>query len=133
MAYMQQQLVYGLGAAASTAGTYQDPNCPLSCWIAGNVLDMELLGQECWPCHNICPPGTSWDAAALVCDTTGAGAPEAIPTTTGDASGNPCPDGTVWNATDGQCENPVIAGIGSYLPWIVGGLGIFAVLMLVKK
>lgn len=60
-----------LGAAAvnpnPNAGTYSDINCPTSCWLLGNGLDMSILGQECWPCHNICPSGSIWDTANNVC------------------------------------------------------------------
>ena len=126
-------MAYGRrGLGQSTAGTYQDPNCPLLCWVTGNILDMELLGQMCWPCHNVCPPGTGWDPNLDTCDTSGAGLPEAI--SPAYASGaNPCPTGQTWNASDGQCENPMLASLEGYIPWIVGGLGIVAVLMIVKK
>ena len=118
----------GFGAVSSTAGTYQDPNCPTSCWIFGNVLDMEILGQERWPCHNICPPGQSWDTVNLVCSgSPAATSPEAIPTSAGDGSSNPCPTGQSWNAANGDCETDMsniwmYAAIGAAL--LLGGVAL---------
>lgn len=64
--------VAGLGANPYP-GTYSDVNCPTKCYLAGNLLDTSLFGQDCWPCHNICPVGSVWDTANLVCS----GSPEA--------------------------------------------------------
>jgi hypothetical protein len=94
----------GFGAVDPNAGTYEDPNCPLYCWVAGNALDMETFGQHCWPCHNVCPPGQNWDTTALACSGS-APNPYAIGTTTPQGGTN-CPQGQTWNANDGQCEAP---------------------------
>jgi hypothetical protein len=128
MAYLSR----GFGAVDPNAGTYADPNCPLYCWMAGNIVDQEIFGNRCWPCHNVCPPNTGWDPNTLGCDTAGAGAPEAIPTTSGD-SPNPCPDGQVWNTSDGQCENAILSSLAGYMPWILGGSALLAVLVLVPR
>lgn len=101
MSYVNQ----GLGAVDPNAGTYEDPNCPFYCWSVGNLLDMELFGQNCWPCHNVCPPGQSWDTTNNVCSGTPASSNAlAIPTTTAGGSLT-CPEGQSWNANDAQCEN----------------------------
>ena len=74
--------VGGVGATAPTnpyPGTYDDINCPFSCWLLGNGLDISILGQECWPCHNICPSGTGWDTSTLTCDAAGATAAANLP------------------------------------------------------
>jgi len=87
----------GLGASAN-AGTYSDPNCPFSCFVLGNGLDMAVLGNECAPCHNICPSGTAWDTTNLVCSA----APAAVnPMTPLPVSGTPSSDGT--DSCPGYC------------------------------
>jgi hypothetical protein len=118
----------GFGATSPTAGTYQDPNCPFSCWALGNILDMQVLGQQCWPCHNVCPPGQGWDLNNLVCSgSPSATNPEVVPTTAGAPSDNPCPSGQAWSEADGQCEstfnfNTILLYGGIALAVIVGGV-----------
>lgn len=100
MAYLPQ---FGFGAVDPNSGTYQDVNCPFYCWAAGNVLDMELFGNHCWPCHNICPPSQPWDTTNLVCS----GSPQtqgSLPAISPSGDGSGCPAGTAWNAADGLCE-----------------------------
>jgi hypothetical protein len=119
----------GLGACSQAdpyPGTFSSINCPTSCWLLGNGLDMELLGQECWPCGNTCPSGTCWDTTALACSGTPATTNAVVPTNL-DSSPVPTPiDCTsVWNQlTNAQCG-------GSSLPIILGGVAIVAILGIV--
>lgn len=83
----------GLGVASQAnayAGTYDDINCPTSCFVLGNVLDTAILGAECWPCHNVCPPGTVWDTAVEACSSNPA-VPNPVTPTTQDETPAPAP------------------------------------------
>lgn len=112
--------------ANPNAGTYSDLNCPTSCFLLGNGLDMSMLGQECWPCHNVCPPGTCWDTGALQCSATPGTVNPVTPVTQTDAPA-PAPvdcSGT-WNSMfNSQCG-------GSTLPLTIGGIAIVAILAVV--
>jgi hypothetical protein len=119
----------GLGSATQAnpnAGTYSDLNCPTSCFVLGNVLDMSILGQECWPCHNVCPPGTVWDTSGLVCSSNPAVPNPVVPTTQNDQPPPTPVDCTqVWNQYfSDQCG-------GSSTALYVGGLAIAAIIAVV--
>jgi len=120
--------ITGTGPTGTTAGTFADPNCPFSCWVFGNILDTEVLGQECWPCGNVCPSGQSWDTTNLVCSANPATTnPEAIASTPG-GSGN-CPTGQTWNSVLGECQ-------GSTNIWMyvaIGGMLLLGGMVLAKK
>jgi hypothetical protein len=108
----------GLGQVAQAnpnAGTYSDLNCPTSCFVLGNGLDMSILGQECWPCHNTCPAGTVWDTTNLQCSASPASVNPVVPVT----PANPF--------------QPFLDSIGNYLPWVVIGLVAIVVLPVVLK
>jgi len=102
----------GLGQLAAAfqanpdAGTYDDINCPTSCFVLGNVLDMTVLGQECWPCHNVCPAGTVWDTTNLVCSATPATVNSVAPVTQNSAPPPPPVDcSSIWSQiTNSQCD-----------------------------
>ena len=115
--------VRGFGQVAQAnpqAGTYSDLNCPNSCFLLGNVLDMSILGQECWPCHNVCPAGTVWDTTALACSAT--------PQTT-----NPVVPTVPQSALDVTLTN-LQQTIGTIAPWLIGGLVLILVVpMLLRK
>lgn len=117
----------GMGAVATSnpyPGTYSDVNCPTSCFLLGNGLDMSILGQECWPCHNLCPAGTGWDAAALACDAGGFIAP-GLPAATGAPAGCPglCTSVPFYSMLNPDlCAPCAAAGAApDYTTWIIGG------------
>jgi hypothetical protein len=141
---------------ANCAGTYGDPNCPSSCYLLGNGLDTLLLGDECWPCHNICPSGSSWDTTQLLClDSNGnpvAGGtagptvsvtptPSASPTT---SSATGCPGYCSWlpfSSFSSSCS-PCAANTGSTgglgialasSPFVIAAIAAVALYILVKK
>lgn len=112
---------HALGAAVNPnpyAGTYSDIACPTSCYLLGNGLDMEILGQECWPCHNVCPSGTAWDTSSLSCSSTPA---TQAPPNTG------CPGWCSWlpfasTLFASDC-GPCSGNVGGTNPaWLIGGL-----------
>jgi hypothetical protein len=112
-----------------SAGTYSDINCPNSCYVAGNVLDMMFLGQQCWPCHNVCPSGYCWDTTALQCSANPTGQNTAVPPTIDDTpppAPIPPPDCTsAWNQLfAAQCG-------GSSTPLYIGGAIVAALLAIV--
>lgn len=120
-----------LGACSQAdpnAGTYDSVNCPTSCFVLGNVLDTTILGQECWPCHNVCPPGTCWDTSALQCSGTPSATNPVIPSTQNDAPPPPPVDCT---STWSQLFNNQCGGSSSLLTYgavaILGILGIIVV------
>lgn len=106
------------------AGTTNDPNCGWEC----DIPFYRLGAQCCWPCANICPPGTQWDTTNCVCSQT----PESVadgtaPTPGTAATPTGCPDGQTWNSDDAQCEasctGPLCAvGISGTTTAIIGGL-----------
>ena len=118
----------GMGAATqanANAGTYSDINCPGSCYLLGNVLDMSILGQECWPCHNVCPSGTVWDTAAMACSSNPS-APNPVTPTTQDSSDPATACAAAFGTYDpntGVCTT-ITSQLGTYLPWILGGLAL---------
>jgi hypothetical protein len=119
----------GLGACSQAdpnAGNFASINCPNSCYLLGNVLDTMILGQECWPCGNVCPPGTCWDTTALACSATPITTNTVTPTTTNDQPAPAPVDCTsTWNQlTNSQCG-------GSNLPLILGGVAVAAILAIV--
>ena len=112
----------GLGQVAQAnpnAGTYSDINCPNSCYVLGNVLDMSILGQECWPCHNVCPAGTVWDTTNLQCS--------ANPTTT-----NTVVPTVPQSPTDVTIQN-LQQLLGNMGPWVIGGIALIVILPLILK
>jgi hypothetical protein len=124
----------GLGACAQSnpsAGTYDDINCPTSCFLLGNALDMSVLGQECWPCHNVCPPGTCWDTTGMLCSATPSATNPTIPTTVNDA---PVPAPVDCTSTWNTMFNPQCGGSTTAL-MMIGGIAIVALLgvVLVNK
>src|SRR5579872_4747239 len=123
----------GLAAAVNPnpyAGTYSDISCPTSCWLLGNGLDMSILGQECWPCHNICPTGQKWDTTALACSANPQS--EAAPNTG-------CPSFCSWmpfatTLFPADCEPCSSNTSGTNWPmWIAIGAVAVAVVVVVKK
>ena len=103
-------MLRGLGVSAtpgvipySGAGTSNDPNCGWAC----DIPFYQAFAQQCWPCHNICPPGTQWDTTNEVCSS----APQTVnpatqptPGAVGVLGSGGCPAGQAWNEVDAQCE-----------------------------
>lgn len=119
----------GLGACSQTdanPGTFSSINCPTSCFLLGNELDTAILGQECWPCGNICPSGTCWDTTALACSATPITTNAVVPTVQNDAPAPaPVDCTTIWNQlTSSQCG-------ASSTPLLIGGIAIVALIALV--
>lgn len=123
----------GLGAPpADNVGTYSDPNCPTWCFFAGNVLD-EALSNQCWPCHNICPNGTSWDKTSASC----------LPAGGGPAATSSCPGYCAWvpfaNTLFTECQpcTQTSGGSGLTTPGLigvaVGGIALILLLVAVVK
>ena len=111
--------------ANPNAGTYYDINCPTGCYVLGNVLDMSILGQECWPCHNTCPSGTVWDTTALACSGTPATTNPVVPATVND---EPPPTPTDCTTFFNEYFNPQCGG--SEYPLIIGGALVAGLLLL---
>lgn len=121
--------IRGLGACAQTdpnPGTFSSINCPTSCFVLGNVLDTTILGQECWPCGNVCPSGTCWDTTNLQCSATPATTNGVVPTTVNDAPAPAPVDCTsIWNSMfNSQCG-------GSTTFLMIGGIAVVALVAVV--
>jgi hypothetical protein len=122
----------GLGASAN-AGTYSDPNCPFSCFVLGNGLDMAVLGSECAPCHNICPTGTVWDTTNLVCSSTPAAVNPMTPVSaagSSDATDTSCPGYCGWiplaSTLFPECQ-PCSGNVSSTSGLAIAGIALAAV------
>lgn len=118
----------GLGACSQSdpnPGTFSSINCPGSCWWLGNALDTAILGQECWPCGNVCPPGTCWDTTALACSATPTTTNSVVPVTQNDAAPPaPVDCSTTWNQlTNSQCT--ISTGV-----YVMGGVAALAAMLL---
>jgi len=117
----------GLGQSCAqtdpNAGTISSINCPGWCLPLGWLADLGYTPQSCWPCSNVCPPGTCWDTTNLVC----AGAPATtnavVPVNTSSAPPPAPVDCTqMWNQlTSSQCG-------ASSTPLLIGGFAVLAVI-----
>jgi len=97
-------------------GTYSDINCPGTCYMLGNVLDMAILGNRCWPCHNVCPAGTVWDTTNLVCSANPASVNPVTPASSQD-TGNGVPQDVCSQALGMSCMT-----LGIFAAILVAGL-----------
>lgn len=119
----------GLGACAQSdpnPGSFASVNCPTGCYILGNVLDTFLLGNECWPCGNVCPAGTCWDTTNLACSATPVTTNSVVPVAQNSAPPPPPTDcTTLWNSMfNSQC-----GGSDTYL--MIGGIAIAGLIAVV--
>jgi hypothetical protein len=119
-----------LGVPNTNPGTYSDVDCPFSCFLLGNGLDNAILGNECWPCHNICPAGTVFDTTNYVCSSS--------PVTTNDTGGgsSSCPGYCSWLPFSNilsQCSPCSTGGLSSTGAMItLAAVAVIAILVLRK-
>lgn len=132
----------GLGAVAQAgnpnAGTYYDINCPNRCYVMGNVIDTSLpsflgFGNKCWPCHNVCPPGTVWDTNVDGCSAAPVAPNPVVPITELTPDQACAASGGTYDPNTGFCAPPTpldtsVSKLVGYIPWVVGGLVAMTVL-----
>ncbi len=110
MAYMRQRGFGGLGQTCAqsdpNAGTISSINCPGWCIPIAFTSLLGLAPQSCWPCSNVCPPGTCWDTTNLVCTGAPASTNSVVPVASNPTAPPPTPVdcSQVWNQiTSAQC------------------------------